>query len=161
MVDTPVGRGDEPAARVLRQFRQVFNAVKTHFQQVERRVGLGGVQVWALSVIRETRGIGVGELALRMNIHQSTASNLVRTLVERGLVAATKDRIDRRAVKLRLRPEGTKVLRRSPGPYAGVLPDALAALDPKTLKRIEVDLAKLIAVLDVDEAAGSIPLAEL
>ena len=96
-----------------------------------------------------------------MNIHQSTASNLVRTLVERGFIAATKDSIDRRAVRLRLLPEGTKVLRRSPGPYAGVLPNALAALDMKTLKRIEADLARLIAVLNVDEAAGGIPLAEL
>ena len=79
---------EEPAARVLRQFRQIFNAVKTHFQQVEKKVGLGGAQVWALAVIRDRPDIGVGDLARAMNIHQSTASNLVRTLVERELVTA-------------------------------------------------------------------------
>ena len=120
---------DLAAARVLRQFRQIFNAVKTHFQQVEKQVGLGGAQVWALSVIRDTPDIGMGSLARTMNIHQSTASNLVKTLVERGLVGVARHGADRRAVMLRLLPAGGKVLRRSPGPFSGVLPEALASLD--------------------------------
>ena len=149
------------AIHVLRQFRQVFNAVKTHFQQVERKVGLGGAQIWALSVVRDTPGIGVGDLSRAMDIHQSTASNLVKVLVERELIAAGKGSDDRRAVQLRLLPAGAKALKRSPGPYAGVLPSALGTLDDKTLKRMEKDLAKLIEALNADEAAGGIPLAEL
>ncbi len=77
---------DDAAVRVLRQFRQVFNAVKTHFRQVEKTVGLGGAQVWALSLIRDMPGVGIGDLAQAMNIHQSTTSNLVKGLVERELV---------------------------------------------------------------------------
>jgi hypothetical protein len=42
----------QPSTRVLRQFRVVFNSVKTHFRQVEREAGLGGAQLWALSVIQ-------------------------------------------------------------------------------------------------------------
>jgi DNA-binding MarR family transcriptional regulator len=152
---------DEAAQRVLRQFRQVFNAVKTHFQQVERKVGLGGAQVWALSVIQQSPGIGVGRLAAAMQIHQSTASNLVKALVERGLVTMTRDVADRRVVQLKLLVAGTRILRRAPGPYAGVLPEALATLDSKTLKRIEVDLAKLLKVLKVEDGSGEIPLAGL
>lgn len=49
-----------PARQVLRQFRVIFNAVKVHFRQVERESGLGGAQVWALSVVAESPGIGVG-----------------------------------------------------------------------------------------------------
>ncbi|HEX7688461.1 MAG TPA: helix-turn-helix domain-containing protein, partial [Burkholderiaceae bacterium] len=82
---------DARAVRVLRQFRQVFNAVKTHFQQVEKSVGMGGAQVWALSLVRDRPGLGVRALAEAMAVHQSTASNLVRGLVERELVATTKD----------------------------------------------------------------------
>jgi len=149
---------DEPAQRVLRQFRQVFNAVKTHFQQVEKKVGLGGAQVWALSVLQQCPGIGVGALAAAMNIHQSTASNLVKGLVERELITVTRDAVDRRVVLLKLLPAGARILRRTPGPFAGVLPNALAALDQKTLKRLEADLAKLIAVLEVDDRLGGIPL---
>ena len=155
------GQTSVTAIHVLRQFRQVFNAVKTHFQQVERKVGLGGAQIWALSVVRDTPGIGVGDLSRSMDIHQSTASNLVKVLVEREFIAAGKDSDDRRAVQLRLLPAGAKALKRSPGPYAGVLPSALGTLDDKTLKRMEKDLAKLIEALNADEAAGGIPLAEL
>ena len=152
---------DEAAIRVLRQFRQVFNAVKTHFQQVEKRVGIGGAQVWALSVIGQAPDIGVGALAEAMDIHPSTASNLVKVLVERGLVSAAKDAVDRRVVRLRLLPPGRRTLGRSPGPFAGVLPEALAALDARTLRRIEADLGELIAVLKVDDSAAGVPLSEL
>ena len=152
---------DPTAARVLQEFRQIFNAVKTHFQQVEKSVGLGGAQVWALSVIRDTPDIGTGSLARVMNIHQSTASNLVKSLVQRGLVSVTKHDTDRRAVMLRLLPAGGRILRQSPGPFAGVLPEALAALDQKTLKRMEADLRKLIGELRADAKAAKIPLANL
>ena len=139
----------------------MFNAVKTHFQQVEKKVGLGGAQVWALSVIRDTPDVGVGDLARAMDIHQSTASNLVRGLVARELVCSTKHAGDRRVVRLRVTAAGTKILKRSPGPYAGVLPAALAALDARSLKRLEADLAKVISGLHADENAAGIPLAQL
>lgn len=148
-------------ARVLRQFRVVFNAVKTHFRHVEQAAGLGGAQVWALSVIRDQPGVGVKELARTLDIKQSTASNLVRGLLERDMVAATRDGPDRRTVALHLRDEGAAVLARVPGPFAGVLPDALDALDAATLMRLEEDLGRLIGILGVDSEAGGVPLAEL
>ncbi len=150
----------EPALRVLRQFRQVFNTVKTHFQQIERTAGVGGAQLWALSVIRDRPGGGVNDLARSMDIHQSTASNLVRALVDRGLVVASRDGPDRRAVQLSLLPAGRRILQRAPGPFAGKLPDALAKLDGATLQRLDHDLSALIAALDADEDAANIPLAQ-
>jgi len=159
-----ISRGHEPqeaAARVLRRFRQVFNAVKKHFQQVERKVGLGGAQVWALSVIGRTPGIGVGGLAAAMDIHQTTASNLVKALVAADLVVAARNGPDRRAVQLKLLPAATRVLRKAPGPFAGVLPDALGQLDEATLERLDADLAALLTVLHADQRASGIPLAQM
>ena len=150
----------EASTQVLRQFRQVFNAVKAHFQQVEKKVGMGGAQVWALSIVRDQPGIGVGALARAMSIHQSTASNLVRALVERDLVVAAKEAADRRAVQLRLLPAGARVLRKAPGPLAGLLPEALLALDAATLARLHVDLATLIDVLGADERGASVLLSD-
>ena len=149
-----------PATRVLRRFRLVFNAVKTHFRQVEKKAGVGGAQLWALSVIRETPRIGIKDLARAMDVHQSTASNLIKTLIEQELVVAEKNGTDRRAVQLRILPAGTKVLRRAPGPFTGVLPQALASLDVRTLARLDRDLGKLIEALDVDERAAGIPLGQ-
>jgi DNA-binding MarR family transcriptional regulator len=147
--------------QVLRQFRVVFNAVKTHFRHVEQAAGVGGAQVWALSVIRDRPGIGVKELAGTLDIKQSTASNLVRALLGRDLVAATRDGPDRRTVALHLQDAGAAVLARAPGPFAGVLPDALGELDAATLARLEADLGRLITLLGADAEAGNVPLAEL
>jgi len=151
---------DAPPQRVLRQFRIVFNAVKTHFRQLEHESGLGGAQVWALSVIDSQPGIGATSLGRALDIHQSTASNLVRGLVERGYVSASREGADRRSVALRVLPAGQEVLARAPAPLAGVLPNALATLDDTTLLRLEQDLGSLIARLDADEAAGKIPLSQ-
>ncbi len=147
-------------ARVLRRFRVVFNAVKTHFQQVEKRVGLGGSQVWALSVIRDRPGIGVNGLAGAMDIHQTTASNLVKALVLAGLAETVRAPEDRRVVRLRLLPPGEAVLRKAPGPFSGVLPQALAQLDPATLERLDRDLGVLISLLEADRRAERVPLAD-
>lgn len=152
---------DPTAARVLRQFRLVFNSVKTHFQQVERKAGIGGAQLWALSLVHGQPGIGVTELARRMDIHQTTASNLVRQLVDAGLLVAERKGPDRRAVQLRPLATATRLLRKAPGPFAGVLPDALSQLDPATLQRLETDLDALLAVLRPDERGAGIPLAQM
>jgi DNA-binding MarR family transcriptional regulator len=152
--------GAAPAARVLRQFRLVFNAVKGHFQQVERRTGIGGAQLWALSLVHERPGLGVGELARAMDIHQSTASNLVKALAAKGLVAAAKDDGDRRAVRLQLQPAGAVLLAQAPGPFSGVLPQALATLDEPTLQRLSHDLEAVIAALGVDRRGANIPLGQ-
>jgi DNA-binding MarR family transcriptional regulator len=147
--------------RVLRRFRLVFNAVKTHFQQVEKKAGIGGAQLWALSVVRTSPGIGVNDLARAMDIHQTTASNLVKVLVGSGLMVAEKNGPDRRAVQLRVTPAGGRVLRKAPGPFAGVLPQALSRLDARTLARLDHDLADLLAELHADESAAGIPLAQM
>ena len=153
--------GQAAAGRVLRQFRLVFNSVKTHFQQVEKRAGIGGAQVWALGVIHAQQGIGVSDLARAMDIHQTTASNLVKALTQAGLVAAERKGPDRRAVQLRVLAAGVRVLRKAPGPFSGVLPSALAELDAATLRRLEHDLGLLIKLLNADRRGATIPLAQM
>ena len=132
-------------AQVLRRFRVVFNSVRTHFRDMEKKVGLGGAQVWALSIIKANPGIGVGGIAQNMQIHQSTASNLVKALQKRGFIEMAKAPEDRRSVC----------------PFEGVLPVALSELKESTLKRLDKDLGELIVLLHADESAEEIPLASI
>ena len=148
-------------AQVLRRFRVVFNAVRSHFQQVEKQVGLGGAQVWALSVVRDHPGIGMGGIAKSMDIHQSTASNLIKTLLRKELISLSRSSGDRRNVHLEILPAGLAVLGQVSGPFEGVLPMALGKLPQQTLQRLNQDLGQLIGLLKADEEAGGIPLAEL
>ncbi len=152
---------NDAPVRVLRQFRVIFNAVKAHFQQVEKRAGLGGAQIWALSVIRDRPGLGINDLAAAIDVKQPTASNLAKSLADQDLVEARRHERDRRAVMLYLRPEGARLLRCAPAPFSGVLPQALASLDETTLARLEHDLAELIRLLAADERGATIPLGRL
>lgn len=148
----------QPSARVLRRFRLVFNAVKSHFREVEAQAGISGAQLWALSVVAAQPGIGVGDLARAMDIHQSTASNLLRALQEKNLVVAQRGGTDRRAVQLQATLKGSRLLAKAPGPFSGVLPEALGRLDKATLARLDRDLARLIEELGADERGAGIPL---
>ncbi|APW43547.1 MarR family winged helix-turn-helix transcriptional regulator [Rhodoferax saidenbachensis] len=157
----PSASQTDNAALALRRFRVVFNAVRTHFRHVEKETGLGGAQVWALSLIQQNPGMGVGEVSAKMDIHQSTASNLIKILVKKDLLTLSKSDGDKRAVELRVTAEGKKAIKKIPGPFEGVLPEALRQLDDATLASLNRDLEKLMHVLEADEDAGSIPLAHL
>lgn len=102
-------------------------------------------------------------MACAMDIHQSTASNLVRALSKKGLIGTSRDERDRRVVHLHVTEAGRVLLAETPGPFAGMLPHALGQLDAATLQRLSKDLAVLIAVLEVEDAhlAAQTPLAEL
>lgn len=136
---------------VLRRFRVVFNAVRCHFQQVEKQTGLGGAQVLALSVIRDQPGIGMGGIAKSMEIHQSTASNLIKTLVRKELISMAKRPKDRRHVQLQLLPAGLAALTQAAGRREGVLPEAISRLPQEKLLRLDQDLGALITLLKADE----------
>jgi len=148
-------------SQVLRRFRVVFNAIRSHFKQIEKQVGLGGAQVWALSLIRDQPGIGMGDLAKCMDVHPSTASNLVRVLQHKELLRMDKDEADKRHVHLHTTAKAMDLLAKVPGPFEGVLPAALDQLNPLTLQRLDQDLAELIARLKADEAAAQLPLSQL
>jgi DNA-binding MarR family transcriptional regulator len=154
----PAGAAADPAARVLRRFRLVFNTVRTHFRAVETKAGISGAQLWALSVVHARPGIGVSQLARAMDVHQSTASNLLRVLLDKDLVVADRGGEDRRAVQLHATPRAGRVLAKAPGPFTGVLPQALGRLDQATLARLDRDLARLIAELGSDERDANVPL---
>ncbi len=154
---------DPTPAQVLRQFRVVFNAVKAHFQQIEKKAGIGGAQIWALSVVAENPGIGMSALSRALDIHQSTTSNLVKALLQRDLLRAEKSEVDRRAVLLYIQPQGKQLLKRAPAPWEGVLPAALNQMSETDLRRMQKDLGKLIALLgeEHNDKAAHIPLAGL
>lgn len=128
---------------------------------MEKQVGLGGAQVWALSVIKANPGIGMGGIASTMDIHQSTASNLIKALLRKELISLEKAPEDRRNVHLKILPAGSRLLKKVTGPFEGVLPVALGNLSGETLERLDQDLGQLIALLNADETAEETPLAQL
>ncbi|NJO12394.1 MAG: MarR family transcriptional regulator [Gammaproteobacteria bacterium] len=123
---------------------------------------MSGSQLWILHEIGRAAGIGVSDLAVRLSIHQSTCSLLVNKLVRARYVSKSKSRIDQRRVGLALTQSGRRVLKRAPGPPEGILPEALAALPPASVRKLYRGLQLVIGELDIkDEHAADVPLSDL
>jgi len=148
---------------VLEQFRVIVKSIRRHYQDVERRAGVTGAQLWALAQIAGQPGGQVGELARALAVHQSTASNLVRGLEARGLVTRERGRRDLRHVQLYPSKKGLALLKAAPRPLIGVLQQALSELPAARLVALHAELAQVIALMKGKQvaAARALPLSEM
>ncbi len=148
--------------QTLRKFRLIFGSVRQHFRDVESRCGISGSQMWLLKEIATTPQIGVSELAARLAIHQSTCSQLVEKLVTKALIGKERSNSDQRRVGLVITTAGRQLLEQAPGPAEGILHEALNALPPESLARLDQNLADVIAQLSVyNDKLADKPLADL
>ena len=147
-------------SRALQGLRVVMRAAQRHSMQIEKQCGVSGAQLWVMQEIWEQPGLRMGELAARMSIHQTTASNLVEALVRKSHVRKVRDQPDQRVVSLSLTEQGLAVIAVAPQPARGLLPGALAQLDAASLMQLNAGLAALLAVVSPDDQqAGLQPLA--
>jgi DNA-binding MarR family transcriptional regulator len=138
----------------LQQLRTIVGSARRHDAEVRRIAGISGSQLWALSEIARSEGMRVNDLSERMALHQTTASNLINALVERKLIRRGRDEADQRVVRLSITTEGKRMLLRAPGPYAGLLVDALRHVQTPELRRLKNALLVLTNVLR-EPAAGA------
>lgn len=132
---------------VLGLFRVIFKSASKHFVEIEKSVGVSGAQLWALSEIANANDITVTGLANTMSLHQSTTSNLVEKLESRGFVNRIRSTEDRRVVVLQVTESGKSSLAQAPGPFRGILPDALMRMDHNELLNLKNSLNALIDLL--------------
>ena len=148
---------------VLEQFRVIVKSIRRHYQDVERRAGVTGAQLWALAQIAGQPGSPVGELARALAVQQSTASNLVRELLKRRLVTRERRGRDLRHVQLYPSKKGLALLKSAPRPLIGVLQQALSELPAARLAALHAELAHVIALMKGRQvaAARALPLSEM
>lgn len=159
---TPAGSEQNKAATplsVLQRFRILIRSVQRHSQWIEKRSGVTGAQLWAMQELLESPGLRVGDLAKRMALHQSTASNMVDKLESTGRLRKERQTADHRVVMLYLTEVGTALLAAAPSPARGILPEALRLMEAEALARLQSDLDVLLAqIRRVDEGLGMQPL---
>ena len=121
-----------------------------------------GAQVWALSEIATNPDISVDDLAKRLAIHLSTASNLVRKMAQAGAVTRQRIGEDQRVVRLRATKHGLAVLKRASEPAIGLLQRALLDLPGNRLMALPSELETLLThVKHNGRRAPTTPIAEL
>lgn len=135
----------------LKNFRVVIRAAQRHSAWIEKQCGVSGAQLWVMQELHDQPGLRVGDIAKKLAIHQTTASNLLDSLEKRSYVVKTRDREDQRVVKLALSDEGEALLLRAPAPARGLMPEALQKLDAASLAKLNDGLKALLERIDGED----------
>lgn len=135
---------DEAFSKVLRLVR----AVHTGMRNIDRSHRLSGSQLWALWQISAQPGQRVSELADALQIHPSTASNLLDKLEARGFVRRERRDLDNRVVRLYLTKAGVGLVRQVPGPMQGVLRNALQQTSAPMLAALCQGVTSVLDLMD-------------
>jgi len=144
---------------ILQKLRIVIRSAQRHSVWIEKQCGVSGAQLWIMQELASTPGLRVGEVAARLAIHQTTASNLLDELQKQALVVKTRDSADQRVVRLTLSETGAALLVRAPKPARGLLPAALMEMEEEPLLRLDAGLQELLDSIEVlDEEHGMLPL---
>lgn len=145
---------------VLQQLRVVVRLAGNHSAHVERATGIPGAQLWALQQIAQADGLSVGELAVRLRVHQTTVSNLLHRMEAAALVRKGRSPDDQRVVRLHLTTAGRKALRAAAAPARGLLPNVLDGMSAAQLRKVYDGLAVLVDCMGCsDSVRGAKPLA--
>jgi DNA-binding MarR family transcriptional regulator len=160
--DTPSDDAQGAAAHrasILKKLRIVIRSAQRHSSWIEKKCGVNGAQLWIIHELHATPGMRVGEIAERLAIHQTTASNLLDELQKKKLVIKTRDANDQRVVRLTLSDSGSVLLAGAPKPARGLLPGALLKMNGSALQKLDAGLQGLLdSVGLIDEESGMLPL---
>lgn len=150
---------DQLASATLKDFRIIFNSVKKHFKQIEELCGVSSSQLWVLWELQKTPGLKVSELAGKLAIHQSTASNLIEKTSKKALISKKREDLDQRVVRLYLTETGREIVKKAPGSPRGILTEAIDQLSIQDLVQLQSSLEILIGKMNLkDDADAMKPL---
>ncbi len=144
---------------ILQKFRIIVSAAQKYSQRVEKQLGVTGAQLWIMKEIDVSPGLRVGEVAKKLAIHQTTASNLLDALEKKEMVCKTRLATDQRIVNLTLTDKGRFILLKAPEPVRGLLPEALLQMNRSDLEQLGSSMDVLLkSIQQVDEEFALQPL---
>lgn len=148
----PERTGDAPTRRVMDALRRIVRVLSTSAHEPASRRGPTGAQLFVLRRIGADPGLSLGELAARTLAGQSSVSEVVSRLVDRGLVSRRPNPSDARQVRLLLTARGRAVVRDTEPTAQERLAAGLTTLDASERTKLAQSLERWL------ESAG---LAEL
>ena len=123
--------------------RTVARALKGGLRHSPADLGLTLGQLNCLRTIAALGEPSMSELSASTGLRPSTVTGLVDALIERGQVERRDDATDRRVVRVRLSPEGTRQQRRHMTRMQARLAELLSDLDTADLRQVSGALSLL------------------
>ncbi|MGH3502652.1 MAG: MarR family winged helix-turn-helix transcriptional regulator [Nocardioidaceae bacterium] len=123
----------ETAALAAKQF---VLANRAAMETILRPYGLGGTQWWVLSQVAAKDGARQRDLATALHVERATASELVLTLVRKGLIEQSADPADQRQKLLHLTEAGRHLWEQMPDPLERLYDIAFAGIPVRDLELV-------------------------
>ena len=162
------GSAGASTRHVMDSLRRIVRVLGASARGPAASHGATGAQLFVLRQIDAAPGLSIGELAARTLTGQSTVSEVVTRLVERGLVARRANPTDARQTRLQLTVRGRSVVRNTEPTAQERLAAGLAALDPLEREQLArsldrwlqaAGLAELPATMFFEDDHGPAPTA--
>jgi DNA-binding MarR family transcriptional regulator len=154
----------DPYAPIIADFRAAMTLLKCASSERVLRLGISMAQLHILLTLQRNGEMTMSRLADVLNVSLSNATGLIDRIEERGYVERTRVPEDRRVVKIRVTPEGSRMLDEVDALSDELIRSVLTRLDRSKLSGIGQAAAALRAALAVatggeatDRHAGSIP----
>jgi len=143
----PVAR-NVAIAEIMQSLRRIFKAIQDYFQEISKKYGITGPQLWALKTVAANGSLSLGELSKKMYLHPSTISGVVDRLEKKGFVVRDRGQEDRRVVKVQLTPQGKKIVAKAPNPIQGKMIYGLNRLKKRELTSIYDAVKELVKIVE-------------
>lgn len=138
------------ATAIVVGLRRVVRALELYSIDVRRDYGLTAPQLWALKTLAALGPLHAGDLARALLVHQSSTSLLVARLERRGLVRRTRQKDDRRYVRIDLTERGQALAEQAPEPAQGRLLHGLGGMPPSRVRQIRRAIEDLVTAMEAE-----------
>jgi DNA-binding MarR family transcriptional regulator len=153
----------DPFAPIIADFRASMTMLKCASSERVVRLGISMAQLHILYTLQRSGEMTMSRLAEVLNVSLSNATGLIDRIEERGYVERSRVPEDRRIVKIRLTPEGSRMLDELDALSDDLLRSVLGGLAPSKLSGVAetaTALREALAVATGDPLAinGGSPL---
>lgn len=135
--------------------RRLVRALSASARALPAASGVSGAQLFVLRQIADAPGLSVRELAARTLTGQSTVSEVVTRLVERGLVERATSSTDARQAVLTLTAKGRRATARSKATAQERLTAALDTLEPSEREVLAAGIERWLAAAGLAETPAT------
>ena len=146
----------DPYAPIIADFRAAMTLLKCASSERVLRLGISMAQLHIMYTLQRNGEMPMSRLAELLNVSLSSATGLIDRIEERGFVERTRVPEDRRVVKIRVTPEGLRMLTEIDALSDELLRDVFGRIRPSKLGGVAQAVTELRSALAI--ATGGDPL---
>jgi DNA-binding MarR family transcriptional regulator len=152
---TPVRAAHRYDLDVLESLRKIVRAIDIYSHRLRVQYDITAPQLITLLTLVEGGPMSGTLLAQRTHLSPATSNGIVNRLEAKNLVKRTRDRKDRRVVRISVTPQGHRLIANAPSPMQDNLATGIKALPEREQATISSSLNRIVRLMeahDIDAA---------